>query len=88
MVPIEQFDEIHQRINAVDVIEPDYVQFYLDEPNAQYKFYYGGFDGLQSAQTLIDALPNWLQFGRPYVLPRVRLIEVLAAEEQGAVKEF
>lgn len=88
VVPIEQFDEIHQRINAVDVIEPDYVQFYLDEPNAQYKFYYGRFDGLQSAQTLIDALPNWLQFGRPYVLPRVRLIEVLAAEEQGAVKEF
>ncbi|MGE4501869.1 MAG: ExeA family protein [Thiomicrospira sp.] len=84
VVPIAEFDTVYQRILTTKMIDPHEVQYYADEVNGVYKFYYGRFDGMQSAQAFIARLPTWLQFGRPYIQPRMRLLKELAVEAQPA----
>ncbi len=84
VVPIAEFDTVYQRILMTKLIDPHEVQYYADEVNGVYKFYYGRFDGMQSAQAFIARLPTWLQFGRPYIQPRLRLLKELAVEAQPA----
>jgi type II secretory pathway predicted ATPase ExeA len=84
VVPIAEFEMINQRILSTKTLDPNEVQYYADEVNGVYKFYYGRFDGMQSAQSVIERLPAWLRFGRPYIQPRVRLLKELATEAQPA----